>query len=311
MDGIFNIDKPSGMTSHDVVARVRRILRTYQTSNPKSKIQNPKSKVGHAGTLDPMATGVLPVVVGKATRLVEYLADEDKAYRAALLLGATSDTYDREGEITPLPDARMPTRLEIDDALEAFRGEIEQVPPMHSAIKVEGKRLYELARQGLEVERARRRVSITRLDVEAYKPPMLHLFVECSKGTYIRSLAHDLGALLRTGAYLTALQRTRHGPFTIDGATTLEGLEAAFSENAWQESLYPPEYILREWPTHTASEAEEKELAQGRPLQLPAPATSQQQMMAIKVEDGELLAIVYWDADRGVWQPKKVFRGES
>lgn len=310
MDGIFNIDKPPGMTSHDVVARVRRMLRTNAAptaSNPKSKIENRKLKVGHAGTLDPMATGVLPVVVGRATRLVEYLADADKAYRATLFLGATSDTYDREGEITPVPDARMPSRLDVEEALDAFRGEIEQLPPMHSAIKVAGQRLYELARKGVEVERERRRVTITRLDLEAYKPPMLHLYVECSKGTYIRALAHDLGAVLRTGAYLTALQRTRHGPFEIDGATTLEALQAAFQEGTWQESLYPPEFILAGWPVYVASGEEEKELAQGRPLNLPADTSAGQQKMVVKTQDGDLLAIVYWDERNERWQPKKVF----
>src|SRR5437762_2706861 len=128
MDGIFNIDKPAGMTSHDVVARVRRI--------------SGQRKAGHAGTLDPMATGVLPVVLGKATRLVEYLTDADKAYRAAIILGANSDTYDREGTFTPVQDAVMPSRGEVERVLARFRGEIEQVPPMHSAIKIGGKKLY-------------------------------------------------------------------------------------------------------------------------------------------------------------------------
>ncbi len=189
----FNINKPKGLTSHDVVARIKRL--TGSIRNPQSAIRN-LTKVGHAGTLDPMATGVLPVVVGKATRLVEYLADADKAYRATVILGANSSTYDREGVITPLPDAVMPTIDDIVSALDRFKGEIEQVPPMHSAIKVGGKKLYELARQGIEVERQTRHVTITRLDLEAYDPPTMQIFVECSKGTYIRSLAYDLGAVL-------------------------------------------------------------------------------------------------------------------
>ncbi len=311
MDGIFNINKPQGLTSHDVVARVRRILRQWHASetaeNPKSEIRNPKSKVGHAGTLDPMATGVLPVVIGKATRLVEYLADADKAYRATLFIGATSDTYDREGVITVTTDATVPPRQGVEVALETFRGQIEQLPPMHSAVKVGGKKLYELARQGLEVERQPRHVTITRLELEVYKPPLLQLFVECSKGTYIRSLAYDLGAALGTGAYLTALQRTRHGPFTLEGAITLEGLQAAFEEGTWRESLYPPGYILAGWPTHTASVQEERDIVQGRPLLLPPPTEGGRQMMAVSGQDGELLAIVYWDDRKGYWQPRKVF----
>jgi tRNA pseudouridine55 synthase len=294
MNGIFNIDKPQGMTSHDVVARVRRIIG--------------QRRVGHAGTLDPMATGVLPVVVGMATRLVEYLADADKAYRATLMLGITSDTYDREGTLTPTRYAgNMPSRQELDTALDRFRGEIEQLPPMHSAVKVGGKKLYELARQGIEIERQPRRVTITRLEVEVYRPPILQIFVECSKGTYIRSLAHDLGAALGTGAYLDALVRTRHGPFTLEEATTLDGIEAAMQADTWQESLYPPEHILAGWQTYVTTPEEKWDVVQGKPLRLDAPQDEDRQMLVAKTESGGLLAVLYWDGAREVWQPKKVF----
>ncbi len=293
ISGIFNIDKPPGMTSHDVVARVRRI--------------SGQRKAGHAGTLDPIATGVLPVVLGKATRLVEYLADADKAYRAVLMLGATSDTYDREGHITPTPGTLMPSRGQVEAALEQFRGDIEQLPPMHSAIKVGGKKLYELARAGVTVERQARRVTIKRLELEVFNPPELQIFVECSKGTYIRSLAHDLGSVVGTGAYLQDLTRTRHGPFSIEGAITLEGLQAAFEEGTWHEALYPPEYILRGWRTHTATPEEELAIRQGKTLPLSAPAEGERAMLAANTANGELLAVLYWDAERGVWQPKKVF----
>src|SRR5438477_9520189 len=154
MDGLVNINKPSGLTSHDVVARVRRITG--------------QKRVGHAGTLDPLATGVLPVVLGKATRLVEYLADAGEAYRAALVLGATTDSYDREGVLTLTQNVVVPSAGEVERALEAFRGEIEQLPPMYSAVKIGGKKLYELARKGAEVERVPRRVTVARLDLEAY-----------------------------------------------------------------------------------------------------------------------------------------------
>lgn len=295
MDGIFNIDKPPGMTSHDVVARVRRI--------------SGQRKTGHAGTLDPMATGVLPVVLGKATRLVEYLADADKAYRAVVMLGATSDTYDREGNITPTPNAMMPSREGVEEALEHFRGEIEQLPPMHSAIKVGGKKLYELARVGVDVERQARRVTIKKLELEVFNPPTLQIFVECSKGTYIRSLAYDLGRILGTGAYLQDLTRTRHGPFSIEGAITLDGLQAAFEQDTWREALYPPEFILQSWPTHTATPEEELAIRQGKTLPLWAPAVGELAVMAANTASGELLAVLYWDGERGVWQPKKVFSG--
>src|SRR5437868_1843434 len=150
MNGFLNINKPPYLTSHDVVARVRRLAG--------------QKRVGHAGTLDPLATGVLPVALGKATRLVEYLADAGKAYRARLVLGATTDTYDGEGVITPTENAVMPSAGEVEEALGAFRGEIEQLPPMHSAVKVHGRKLYELARAGTVIERAPRHVTITRLD---------------------------------------------------------------------------------------------------------------------------------------------------
>ena len=293
MNGIFNIDKPSGWTSHDVVARVRRITG--------------QKRVGHAGTLDPLATGVLPVVLGTATRLVEYLADADKAYRATVVLGATTNTYDREGTLTPSPNTLMPSREEVETTLHQFRSEIEQLPPMHSAIKVGGKKLYELARQGIEVERQPRKVTISNLQLEAYKPPILQMFVECSKGTYIRSLAHDLGSALGTGAYLDALIRTRHGPFTLGGATTLEGLEATFREGTWQKSLYPPDYIISTWEAFIATVEQEKHVGQGKPVSFAPPQPGERPVAALRAQSGELLAILYWDGNMGMWRPKKVF----
>jgi tRNA pseudouridine55 synthase len=302
MDGIFNIDKPQGMTSHDVVARIKRLTKSLGTT--QYTLHN--SKVGHAGTLDPMATGVLPVVVGKATRLVEYLADADKAYRATVVLGANSSTYDREGIITPTDNARMPSREEVEQALHTFLGEIEQMPPMHSAIKVGGKKLYELARQGIEVERQTRHVTIRQIDLESYNLPTLQIFVECSKGTYIRSLAHDLGVMLGTGAYLGALLRTRHGPFNLEGASTLEELESAFASGTWQEKIYPPEYILANWPIHVVTSEQEHDIIQGKPLYISAPQPGKQSMLAAKSPDRQLLAIMAWDESKGFWQPKKV-----
>ena len=291
--GIINIDKPKGLTSHDVVARVRRITG--------------QRKTGHAGTLDPMATGVLPLALGKATRLVEYLADADKAYRATLYLGATSETYDAEGTITSTPEAPTPTRDAVENALNLFRGAILQIPPMHSAIKVGGQKLYDLARQGLEIERQARAVVITRLDLEVYKPPTVQLFVECAKGTYIRSLAHDLGVALGTGAYLTALIRTRHGPFTLDAAITLEGLETAFKEGTWHETLTPADTIISGWPRHVATPEEGLRIRQGKLLQAPPPLESGDGRLAAYTQEGELLAILYWDEEKSAWQPKKVF----
>lgn len=309
--GIFNIDKPAGLTSHDVVARIRRLLRTSGESPPdeysSSRIRVSRIRVGHAGTLDPMATGVLPVVAGTATRLVEYLAGADKAYRATIVLGGTSTTYDREGEVTSRAGVSMPSLAELQAALVSFKGEIEQLPPMHSAVKTGGKKLYELARAGLEIERVPRRVTISRLDIEAYNPPTLQLFVECSKGTYIRSLAHDLGATLGTGAYLDALIRTRHGSFGLEGAISLEGVEAAFREGTWREILSPPEFILQGWKRHAATPGEERDIRYGKPIGLPSPADSERPMLVAETQAGELLAILYWRVEEGFWHPQKVF----
>lgn len=297
MHGIININKPPGFTSHDVVARVRRITG--------------QKKAGHAGTLDPLATGVLPVVLGKATRLVEYLADADKAYRATIVLGATSDTYDREGAITATSDAVMPLFQEVEAALEAFRGEIEQLPPMHSAIKVGGKKLYELARSGTEIERKPRRVTISTLHLEDYDPPSLSIFVECSKGTYIRSLAYDLGAALCTGAYLDELVRTRHGPFTIERAITLEELNERIQKGSGENYLHLPEYILQGWQTYTTTREQERDIIQGKPIQLSPPENGDRPLLAAKTSAGDLLAVLYWRSDKGCWQPKKVFKIED
>lgn len=293
LSGVFNIDKPQGLTSHDVVARVRRITG--------------QKKTGHAGTLDPMATGVLPVVLGSATRLVEYLSDSDKTYKATVVLGATTDTYDREGELRPVQGALMPSRAELGLALEAFRGEISQYPPMHSAIKMGGKKLYELARAGVEVEVRPRQVTIYQLDLEAYEPPVVRLFVVCSKGTYIRSLAHDLGETLRTGAYLDALVRTRHGPFTLEWAVDLDTLKEAFEQGDWQRYLHPPETILASWRVHEATLEEEVMVIQGKDLPWPPPGPGERPAMAVKTRAGDLLAVLYWQADKSMWHPEKVF----
>jgi tRNA pseudouridine55 synthase len=254
-----------------------------------------------------MATGVLPVVVGAATRLVEYLSEADKEYRAAVMLGAGSDTYDREGVITPTEGFVARGLGEIERAMERFRGEIEQVPPMHSALKVGGKKLYDLARQGIEVERKARRVTISRLEIEEYAPPVLRLVVECSKGTYIRSLAFDLGAALGTGAYLDGLVRTRVGPFTLEDAVTLEALEEAFAGGTSQGSLHPPEAILVGWPVYNVGSAEEQAVLHGKALHLPAAAPEDKRVIAIKGPGGGLLAIAEWDGESGLWQPRKVF----
>jgi tRNA pseudouridine55 synthase len=210
MNGVVVIDKPGGLTSFDVVARVRRALG--------------ERRVGHAGTLDPMATGILPVCVGEATKLVPFLMGGDKEYEAEVRLGVTTDTLDAMGTVVAETRADHLSRADVEALLPRFRGRILQRPPMHSALRVDGKRLYELARQGLEVEREARPVEVHALEVTAWAPARLGLRVRCGKGTYIRSLAADLGDALGVGAHLTALRRTRVGAFGLDRAVAIDTL---------------------------------------------------------------------------------------
>ena len=206
IDGFLVIDKPEGLTSHDVVQRVRRIAN--------------QRRVGHLGTLDPLATGVLPIALGEATKLSQLLTHGAKSYRGKVQLGVETTTYDREGEVVARTDGPWPTRAELEKALSAFAGEIEQVPPPYSAVKQGGQAAYRRARRGEEVKLEPRRVSISRVELTSYEPPLVSLEVDCSAGTYLRSMAHDLGAALGTGAHLHELCRTRSGPFQLSQSIT-------------------------------------------------------------------------------------------
>lgn len=212
MNGVVVVDKPGGITSFDVVARVRRAVG--------------EKRVGHTGTLDPLATGVLPVCVGEATKLVPFLMGGDKVYEAEALLGVTTDTLDASGTVTSETNAANVSRADVERALPGFVGTVMQRPPMHSALKVGGQRLYDLARRGVEVEREPRPVRIDAIELLACNGPRLRLRVRCGKGTYIRSLVADLGAALGVGAHMTALRRTEVGPFSLADAVTLDALEA-------------------------------------------------------------------------------------
>lgn len=211
------IDKPDGPTSFGVVARVRRLAGV--------------KKVGHAGTLDPFATGLLLVLVGKATRLQDGFLGADKRYLARLRLGATSDSHDRTGKVVEC-DGPLPDRAAVEAALVAFRGEIEQIPPMHSAIKIGGRRLYKAARRGETVERPPRSVRVDRLDLLACEGPFVDLDIACSKGTYVRSLARDLGEALGCGALVEELRRTASGEHRVEDAITLAELERRLAPEA-------------------------------------------------------------------------------
>jgi tRNA pseudouridine55 synthase len=219
INGVIVIDKPAGITSARVVDRVKRLL-------PRG------TKVGHAGTLDPFATGVLVLLVGKATKLCERMMDQPKSYDATLKLGAMTATEDPESPEQIVPNALAPDRATIDDALAHFRGTILQRPPAYSAIRVGGRRAYDLARSGQEVQIQARPVSVYRIDVIKYEYPLLELTIDCGRGTYIRSIARDLGDRLGTGAYLTRLRRTRVGDFTTDDAMAPDSLQRETILNA-------------------------------------------------------------------------------
>lgn len=286
MDGILIVDKPLGLTSHDVVGAVRRAARM--------------KKVGHAGTLDPLATGVLVLALGKATRTLEYLTAHDKIYDATVRLGEATDTYDAEGATTARHDGPLPTRDKVEAVLDGFRGEIEQVPPAFSAIKQGGEALYEKARRGEVVEVAPRPVAIYHLDVTDWQPPDVALRVHCSKGTYIRSLAHDLGQVLGVGGHLTALRRVASGSFALAQAHSLEAIRAATVDEI-EALLLPVGVGLDTLPALHLEEAEISELRHGRAL----PAEHGDGVARALNGVGELVAIVRWVPDRG-WQPEKV-----
>jgi tRNA pseudouridine55 synthase len=231
--GVLLLDKPLGLSSNDALQKVKWLLRA--------------EKAGHTGTLDPLATGLLPLCFGAATKFSQVSLDADKAYEATLRLGQTSSTGDAEGQILRERPVAL-IRAQIEAACAAFTGEIDQVPPMHSALKHEGKALYEYARAGQVIERAARRVRIHAIDILDWQHEVLKIAVRCSKGTYIRTLAEDLGEHLGCGAHLSALRRTASGPVQLRDAISLDAL-AAMSETERESMLRPPDCLLEEWPS--------------------------------------------------------------
>jgi tRNA pseudouridine55 synthase len=297
LDGILVVAKPTGPTSHDIVALVRRLAAT--------------KRVGHGGTLDPFAAGVLPVFLGHATRIVEYHLGDRKAYRATVCFGASSTTDDLEGELTPA-DGPAPTREAVETALPGLTGTISQRPPAYSAIKVGGRRAYALARAGETVELATREVTIHSLDLVAWDDtdadrPIAIVDVACSAGTYIRALARDLGASLGGAAYLGALTRTASGPFTLDGATPLDVIRSAAEDGpaGLVPLLRPLDTGLDAFPVVVLSADEVEAIARGQFVRpaggLPGPADRYR----VKAPDGVLVAIA--TAAAGRLAPDKVF----
>lgn len=301
MKGFLNVNKPAGMTSHSVVSHIRRLAGRGM-------------KVGHAGTLDPAATGVLPVALGTATRLIEYLAGASKGYRAEISLGVTTTTDDAEGE--PLEERPVPPleREAVETALAPFRGTILQIPPMYAAVHHEGKRLYELARAGQIVERTPRPVTIDRLELRqlSSSPPHLVLDIVCGKGTYIRSLARDIGETLGCGSHIQNLVRTFVGPFVLDETIPL----AALQDNGTflAQVLLPPHIAVSDWEMVTLDAEQSRRVANGLSLHLPdlpgpermAKAGGESARVRAHTPDGELLALLLWREREQAWHPEKV-----
>ncbi|MEN6408683.1 MAG: tRNA pseudouridine(55) synthase TruB [Anaerolineaceae bacterium] len=289
ISGVLVVDKPVGLTSHDVVQIIRK----------GTNIR----RAGHTGTLDPRASGVLVVLIGPAVRLSEYVSASDKRYQAILQLGTTTDTYDADGRVLSSSPVNI-TEAQFEEALSKFVGEIEQVPPPYSAIKVQGRRAYDMARNGEEVDLAPRKIQVYNLELLEWAPPEAVIDVYCSSGTYVRSLAHDLGETLGCGAHLVGLRRTKSGRFTLRDAVPLRKLREAFEAGNWYQYLIPAAEALSDWIAVELSVEQVDMVRHGH--RVPAAEGDTGWARGIS-EQGELVALLEIDAETHEWQPRKVF----
>jgi tRNA pseudouridine55 synthase len=290
VSGVLVIDKPIGMTSHDVVQVVRR----------GTGIR----RAGHTGTLDPRASGVLVVLIGPAVRLSEYVSASDKRYQATVRLGSSTDTFDAEGKYTSPEVSVTITEEQFEEALQKFIGEIEQTPPPFSAVKVEGRKAYEMARQGEEVNLSPRKINVYNLELLEWTPPEAVIDVFCSSGTYVRSLANDLGVELGCGAHLVGLRRTRSGRFTLRDAVPLRRLQESFVTRDWYKHLIPAAEALGEWPAVELDGDQVELVRHGHRIQAEDGATGMARGIS---QQGDLVALLEFDETTSEWQPKKVF----
>lgn len=286
VNGILVLDKPRGLSSNQALQTAKRLYFA--------------AKAGHTGSLDPLATGVLPLCFGEATKFSQYLLDADKAYESTFTLGTVTASGDADGEVLECCDASAVTEAQVSAALDNFRGEIEQVPSMFSAIKQDGQPLYKLARQGKEVERKSRRVVVKQLELRAFRSgcvqsgtaPEVDIYLDCSKGTYVRSIAEDLGSLLGCGAFVSALRRTRAGPFGIEDSVTLNTLESLKANNElaqMDDLLKPADSAILGLPLVELSESGGFYMRQGQPVMVPnAPCDG---MVRVALDSGEFLGI--------------------
>lgn len=302
VNGFINLYKPVGITSMDALRRVKRITGQRQ-------------KVGHGGTMDPLARGVLPVCFGQATRLMDYVVGGTKRYVMDVKLGESTTTYDSEGEVTATRSVAGITQADIESALEPFIGVVDQVPPMYSAVKVDGQRLYKLARAGIEVEREARSVEIQGIRLTRLDLPTLTLDVECGRGVYMRSLAHDLGEALGCGGHVTDLERRYCGGFSSEDGVTLEDLEAEAQRepDGWRRLLHPVDWVVRDMKTVTVGAAAEKFLRNGQSVSLGRADLNAGYLEQFRAYNtaGQFLALVRFDRAGNSWKPLKVFNSNT
>jgi tRNA pseudouridine55 synthase len=294
-EGILPVYKPAGMTSHDVVSKVRRLIS--------------ERRIGHTGTLDPQVTGVLPLCIGRATRLVEYIQDLPKQYEAELTVGISTDTEDRTGAITAAVDFVSLTEHQIRSVMQSFVGEVDQTPPMYSAVKVAGKRLYELAREGIEVERKSRKVQIYNIELLELKlnqnNPAIRFRVECSKGTYIRTLCVDIGRELNYPAHMSDLVRTGTGFITLDQCLTFDEIAMRVDDGTFSQALIPADQGIKHLPVVTLDEIETNHAVNGRAI--PFPNGTGSSIYRTYRFDGKFLGIFRYEHELAVLKPEKVF----
>jgi tRNA pseudouridine55 synthase len=297
MDGILNINKPWGETSFSIVALVKRLIG--------------ERRVGHAGTLDPAATGVLPVCFGQGTRVTQFLMDSTKCYRAQIELGVTTDTYDAWGKVISRKAPCHISQEQLISALAPLMGDVQQTPPMYSAVKYRGRRLYELARCGIDVSRVSRPAKIHSLQLIDWQPPGITIEVVCGKGTYIRSLAHDLGQALGCGAMLKSLVRLKCGPFFIGDAVSVAQLEDAVHYRYWRHLIYPIDTVLLHWAAVVVGYATSVAISNGRPVTIALDSNlkpvSVDDHCRAYTADGCFLGVLRFNRETGQWQPEKVF----
>lgn len=296
-DGIINVYKEKGFTSHDVVAKMRGILG--------------QRKIGHTGTLDPEAEGVLPVCAGKGTKLCDMLTDHDKIYRAVLLLGTETDTEDTTGTVLETKDTSGLTENEVRDAVCSFIGDYDQIPPMYSALKVDGKKLYELAREGKTVERKARPVKIFDIRIEKMELPEVTMTVSCSKGTYIRTLCHDIGMKLSVGGCMKELLRTKVGRFEIADSRTLTDLQKLKEEDRLAEAVLPVEEVFKELlEIRSDTEEMDKLLKNGNPFRSRAVKDVKNgDKFRVYHSDGTFIGVFQYDSKKNMYYPEKIFLG--